>query len=571
MMPFGFSAPLAAWLALLALPLVAFYFLKLKRPRVEVPSLVLWQQVLNDSRVNSPFQRFKRNLLLWLQLLLLLLLVVAAMQPYLRSGRGRRMQLPILIDCSASMGAREKAGGPTRLDLARRRAGERIEGMLRGERICLVAFSRRARRVTDFTSNKRELLAALDRITVEEVASDLEDALNMAQALGRATPVEEVLLLSDGNLPAHSAVELPFALTFERMDAAGPNAGITSLRAVRAANNQWRVFVGIDASESYRGPATLEATLNDASLVREVVAPTFDNPERVIFTVAGDAPSRIQVRLAADGIDAMASDNTATLDLPALRPANVYVDEGLAACRRVVSLMEDVELWPGPQGERTPGDVYDTIVSGNIADEEALQAPVRLGVGYLPTALTGTVTRLEGTDRVVDWRRDDALLQHVALGNVVLSAGTRYSGTDGIAACEALGFDVMVHGAQGPLLVRQQSAQASRYTLLVDIEQTTLPYRIALPVMLANLVNLSLEGEGLAKADGVGLLSPAETQLVAVDRIEFAEVAVSAADGPVRGTRPLWPVVVMVAFILLLIEWWFFHRMHALKHREERS
>ena len=68
-----FIASQWAWLFLLFVPLVIFYFLKLKRPRLEIPSLALWRSVLNDQRVNSPFQRFKRNLLLlYLQILLLL-------------------------------------------------------------------------------------------------------------------------------------------------------------------------------------------------------------------------------------------------------------------------------------------------------------------------------------------------------------------------------------------------------------------------------------------------------------------------------------------------------------------
>ena len=70
----AFSSPASAWLFALLVPLIVFYFLKLKRPRVEIPSLVLWRQVLSDQRVNSPFQKFKRNLLLLLQILILALL-----------------------------------------------------------------------------------------------------------------------------------------------------------------------------------------------------------------------------------------------------------------------------------------------------------------------------------------------------------------------------------------------------------------------------------------------------------------------------------------------------------------
>ena len=51
----SFSALSSAWLFTLLIPLVVFYFLKLKRPRHTIPSLVLWRQVLDrkSTRLNS--------------------------------------------------------------------------------------------------------------------------------------------------------------------------------------------------------------------------------------------------------------------------------------------------------------------------------------------------------------------------------------------------------------------------------------------------------------------------------------------------------------------------------------
>lgn len=622
MMPFGIAAPLAAWLALLALPVVAFYFLKLKRPQVRIPSLALWQQVLNDSRVNSPFQRFKRNLLLWLQLLLLLLLVLAAMQPFVRGGAGRQLHLPILIDVSASMAGRRHAGGPTRLEEARGRAAARIERMVRGQQICLIAVGRTARRLTDFTDNKRVLLAALDALETEDVPSHLGDALRMAQAMGRATAIEEVLLLSDGNLPPEVSLELPFALTYDRLEVAGANAGITSLRAVRAGGDQWRVFVGIDASAAYRGPATLEAFVEGVSVVRELVSPMLDQPERVAFELSGRDAARLEVRLTPDGFDALEADNVASLQLPALRPANLYVPESLPVCRRVIASMDDVLLWPGGAGGTEGSVPYDAVISPSAAS--GLEAPFLLTIGSCPQALTGIVERVAQADRVVDWQRGDPLLQHVALADVALAAGTRYTLSQGVAACEERGYDVVIHGERGPLMVRREVAGRVEYALLVKLEETTLPYRVALPVMLANFVRLALQHEGLSDAQArhtgvvrgvraapgtscsvrlpgggtremvadpegrlpgliagrvgtyrilggatpsavdVALLSPLETELGVVDQLRFSEVAVTADDTRVRGARTLWPLLAFLGFLLLLVEWWFFHRIGSL-------
>ena len=224
----SFFSPSAAWLFLLALPLVALYFLKLKRPRVTVPSLVLWRRVLDDQRVNSPFQRFKRNLLLLLQLLLLLLLILAAMQPFFRGTGNRMTRLPVLIDCSASMAAVEKRGGPTRLELAKERVSDMIAGLLPDQEMAIISFSDTARQRRGFTNNTQLLRDALDDIEVEEVPSQIDHAFRMARALSRGVSFDEVMLLSDGNLPGRASMDLPFKVNYQQLAVAGANIGITA-------------------------------------------------------------------------------------------------------------------------------------------------------------------------------------------------------------------------------------------------------------------------------------------------------------------------------------------------------
>src|SRR3954468_2693370 len=97
---FGIAAAAIAIPALLVL-----YFLKLRRREMPVSSTLLWKKAVQDLQVNAPFQRLRRNLLLFLQLLLLLLLLLAFSRPVTNYTPGAGSTSVILIDRSASMGS----------------------------------------------------------------------------------------------------------------------------------------------------------------------------------------------------------------------------------------------------------------------------------------------------------------------------------------------------------------------------------------------------------------------------------------------------------------------------------
>ena len=110
----SFLAPWGLLLGALAAPLVALYFLKLRRKRVEVPSVLLWQAFQKSERLATPFQRFRNNLLLWLQLLALALLVLAFARPYLQTDVPVARSVVLVVDTSASMGATSSASSSER-------------------------------------------------------------------------------------------------------------------------------------------------------------------------------------------------------------------------------------------------------------------------------------------------------------------------------------------------------------------------------------------------------------------------------------------------------------------------
>src|SRR5271156_2495643 len=109
----GWTAAAAA--AIVVPLLLVLYFLKLRRREMPVSSTFLWKKAIQDLQVNAPFQRLRRNLLLFLQLLLLLLLILALSRPVTNYTPGAGKLSVILIDRSASMNALDQPGGKSRL------------------------------------------------------------------------------------------------------------------------------------------------------------------------------------------------------------------------------------------------------------------------------------------------------------------------------------------------------------------------------------------------------------------------------------------------------------------------
>src|SRR5580765_5368902 len=107
--------------------IVLMYILKLKRKDVVVSSTFLWRQVIRDVQANAPFQKLRKNLLLFLQLLAAALLVLAITRPFWRGkGIGGR-SVVIVVDTSASMGATDVK--TNRLEMAKRAALHIANGM----------------------------------------------------------------------------------------------------------------------------------------------------------------------------------------------------------------------------------------------------------------------------------------------------------------------------------------------------------------------------------------------------------------------------------------------------------
>ena len=447
---------------------------------------------------------------------------------------------------------------------------------------------------------------------------ELEDAMRMTLAMSRTEPIESVLILSDGNFPDQVDFELPFNLNYQQIPAGGPNLGITEFNARRSSKAEWDVFVRIagKAGESMGGDVQL---LQDGEPIAEqAISIEGDEEERMSFRVTADAECSLEVRLKPDAFDSMASDNVAWLLLPEGRDLRVYAHKELGTWRHALRGFEGLELYPLSNDASEPAK-YDAVVSDSESDLEK-EGLVRVFLGLIPTDLASLLEPSEGQTEVVDWDRSEPLLQHVQLSDIsVIDPPVRQEGVVD-NQIEELGYEILISGDRGPLLLKRRDGIELTIYFLFHTDSSTLPYRLAFPITVANSMNVALKASALSEvrgqrtgvlepmrltADrdyeisdpsggsrtikatdqgllsgvpaplvgeytitgsaakrkvGAGLLSRRESALSSVETIQFREIAVGVAETTVKNDKPLWKWLAIGAFVILLVEWWYFQR-----------
>jgi hypothetical protein len=207
----NFLAPGWAAMGLIAIPIILLYILRQKRPDLPISSTLLWSKTLADMRASTPFQKLRRNLLLFLQLLILAALVFTLMRPVVQAQAGQSKAGVIVLDATASMqtldGSGEAAGtiegggqpdggdggggggggGGTRLDRAKAEAHKLVDAMRPGDRFMLIADGGGMAQVrSGFSSSKSELHSLIDTVRPSDTASDLSESLLLAVTSLRA-------------------------------------------------------------------------------------------------------------------------------------------------------------------------------------------------------------------------------------------------------------------------------------------------------------------------------------------------------------------------------------------------
>ncbi len=616
--PVDFLFPAGLALGALSVPLVALYFLRIRRRKVTVSSLLPWHALRRSDRLASPIQRFRKHLLLWLQLLLLLALVLAFARPYLETEAAPVKSVVLVIDTSGSMGATDLS--PNRLRWSIDAATEILDGLSPGDEALVLTGGHRTEVRAAFTRDHGEARRALQDIELSQAEGSLDEALRLALSLARSRPDVEVVVLSDGgNHDLSSVATGSVAVRYVRAGRDSGNAGIVALDLRRSpvSDRIRELFVTVRRFGDTAVAGSVEVYL-DGELIglRTETLPT-DAPVSMVFEIDGDAAGDLQVKLAADD-DALPADDTAWAVLTQAAAREVLVVGGdkllsriltsdpRATTRRVSPTLVTPELLASADCVIFAGAVPDGVDGLNYAV---------LGAGHGGPATLGDP---QPAPRVVGWQRTHPLLRFTRWDDLIVGQSRPVLDPGGLAP--------IVDSDLGALVLAGERGGGRVVQLTFDPLKSNLPLRVAWPVFVLNTVSWLTEGQPgahearqiptghpfvyrLAEADAAstasgtgpkgrvdaqvadGVLRVTDTDQVGIYdisaggfRTRFATNLVSERETRIRpraqlglgsespieataalatGRRELWRPLLWLALLVLMLEWVAYHRRRA--------
>lgn len=143
----------------------------------------------------TPWEKLKHNLLLYLQLLLALLLILSMAGPYRNQAGQERKNVILIMDNSGSMNA--AYGKETRLSRGKKQAVEYIDSLNSKDRVTVIIGSDTATIAMAGSNDWKQIKSVIEGIRPTDKAGDLSEAVSLAMSMASQWESYEALVFSD--------------------------------------------------------------------------------------------------------------------------------------------------------------------------------------------------------------------------------------------------------------------------------------------------------------------------------------------------------------------------------------
>ncbi len=610
----SFLSPSAFLFALTIPVVIVFYLLKRKRVVKLVSSTLLWQKFLAETQASAPFQKLRRNWLLLLQILLLLLAVLALSRPFFATKAPNSDLRVLILDASASMQSTDET--PSRFEKARTEALTWVDSLRDGDKMVVLQVAANTEVKQSETGEKSALRRAILACAPLDSPTRLTPALKMADSLIRDRGKEsnpEIHLFSDGAVPDLNEFDnksLP--LIYHHVGHSANNIGITALdvKANPEDASQRAIYVNVANFSTNLQQTDLELRLDGKLLdTRPLkIGPGEVSPQIFLASQTHDGVFSVHTTLTDD----LAADNDASVISLLPHPVSaLLVTRGNRFMERALRAVPNVQLTVNSE-LTDDASAFDFVVLDDVVPVVWPRGNV-LAIHVVNTNWFDGISELE-TPAIVDWRATHPVLRYVGFDNVQVAKSMMVkTPTWGVS---------LVDSPQSPLMVAGELGRQRILWVGFDTLESTWPYRISYPIFIANAaewlnpaternrqllvragdpfhltLSQPITNAQVTLPDGtiktlkvdtnaneivfgdtfhqgvyhlktgtnettfcVALLDAAESNIKPREELQFGKYSKVSATSLHRANMELWRHIAAIALVVLLFEWWYYHR-----------
>lgn len=193
-MKFLYLWPLAL---LVLIPIIIIMYL-LKQKAVDHPfsSLFLWKEMYKNMQANTPWEKLKKNLLMYLQIATVLILIFALMSPYIKSETTSAGHVVLVLDTSGSMNTKYD-DGHTRMEVAVSEAIDYVDKLPGDTSISIITSDKEAVLVLTDSVDKSLAKRRLNAIEATNYMGDCSFGMEMAESMIAQWETAEVVYFTD--------------------------------------------------------------------------------------------------------------------------------------------------------------------------------------------------------------------------------------------------------------------------------------------------------------------------------------------------------------------------------------
>lgn len=192
-------------LALLVLIPVIIIMYLLKQKAVDYPfsSLFLWREMYRNMQANTPWEKLKKNLLMYLQIATVLILIFALMSPYIRSETTSAGHVVLVLDTSGSMKTKYD-DGHTRMEVAVSEAADYVDKLPADTSVSIITSDKEAVLVLTDSVDKGLVKKRLNSIKATNFMGDCTAGMEMAESMTAQWETAEVVYFTDTYVSCNS-------------------------------------------------------------------------------------------------------------------------------------------------------------------------------------------------------------------------------------------------------------------------------------------------------------------------------------------------------------------------------